>query len=72
MVKMCVIYTAPYSVNEYYNEPFTDGTFTPTSGLINIGMFLNKTLGAFVDSGQQEYTTPGRRVDAVQSKTNLS
>lgn len=51
--------TAPYSLNEYYNEPFTDGTFTPASGLISIGIFLNKTLGAFVVGGQQEYTTPG-------------
>lgn len=51
--------TAPYSLNEYYNEPFTDGTFTSASGLISIGIFLNKTLGAFVVGGQQEYTTPG-------------
>ena len=59
--------TAPYSLNEYYNEPFTDGTFTPASGLISIGIFLNKTLGVFTIAGQQAYTTNGTYTFTIPS-----
>ena len=59
--------TAPYGLNEYYNEPFTDGTFTPSSGTISafdfIGDFIGepnpRVLGVPVSGGQQEYTSPG-------------
>tara|TARA_B110000503_G_scaffold143399_1_gene244638 strand:- start:328 stop:2601 length:2274 start_codon:yes stop_codon:yes gene_type:complete len=51
--------TAPHSLSELYNEPFTDGSFTPASGTISIGIFIGKTLGAQVFGGQQEYTSPG-------------
>lgn len=60
--------TAPYSLNEYYNEPFTDSTSTPSSGTISafdfIGDFIGvpnpKVFGAPSNTaGQQAYTTPG-------------
>lgn len=57
----------PYSLNEYYNEPFTDGTSTPSSGTISffdfVGAFIGepnpKVFGVPVVAGQQAYTTPG-------------
>jgi len=54
--------TAPHSLSELYNEPFTDGSFTPASisaGPLSLYMFMNKTLGSVPQGGQQEYTTPG-------------
>lgn len=59
--------TAPYSLNEYYNEPFTDGSFTPSTGTISIGTFLNKTLGVNVVNGQQAYTSAGSYTFTVPS-----
>ena len=51
--------TPPHALNELYNEPFTDGTFTLASGTISLYMFMNKTLGPVPQGGQQEYTSSG-------------
>lgn len=60
--------TAPYGLNEYYNEPFTDGTSTPSSGTISAFDFIGDFIGEpnpkvfgvpAVVAGQQAYTSPG-------------
>ena len=59
--------TPPYSLSEYYNEPFTDGTFAPSSGPISIFSFIGpfigvlnpKGLGVPSVAGQQGYTSAG-------------
>ena len=59
--------TQPYSLSEYYNEPFQDGTFAPSSGAISIFSFIGpsigilnpKAIGVPVVDGQQEYLNPG-------------
>lgn len=58
----------PFSLSEYYNEPFQDGTSAPSSGEISIFSFIGpfigilnpKALGAPpAAAGQQEFLTPG-------------
>ena len=59
--------TQPYSLSEYYNEPFKDGTFAPSSGAISIFSFIGpftgilnpKAIGVPVVAGQVAYTSPG-------------
>ena len=38
--------SAPYSLSEYYNVTFTDGSSTPSTGTISISDFLGKTIGS--------------------------
>jgi len=38
--------TAPHSLNEMYNTPFTDGTYSPASSTISLGDFNGKTIGS--------------------------
>ena len=59
--------TSPYSLSEYYNEPFIDGTFAPSSGPISIFSFIGpftgvlnpKELGVPSVAGQQEFLSQG-------------
>ena len=51
--------TAPHSLSELYNQSFKDGSSTPASGMISIGTFLDKTIGAASPEGQQVFTTSG-------------
>lgn len=73
--------TPPYSLSEYYNEPFADGTFAPSSGPISIFSFIGpfigvlnpKGLGVPSVAGQQIYTSPGTYYFTVPSGvTSLS
>lgn len=57
--------TPPYSLDEYYNIQFTDGTSTPSGGFISMYYFLNRTIvppggGALVTSYSLSSTDPGR------------
>ena len=59
--------TQPYSLSEYYNEPFQDGTSAPSSGEISIFSFIGpfigilnpKEIGVPVVEGQQQFLSSG-------------
>ena len=73
--------TSPYSLSEYYNESFSDGTFAPSSGPISIFSFIGPFIGVLNPkgfgvpdvAGQEIYTSSGTYYFTVPSGvTSLS